>query len=51
MAWYWILAIVFAALFILTFTVYMTNADMKLVEKIYNNLIAYHDKQDKEEKI
>lgn len=51
MTWYWIAAIVIGALFILTFAVYITNADMKLVEKIYNKLIAYHDKQVKEEKL
>jgi hypothetical protein len=51
MAWYWIVAIVIAGLFVLTFTVYITNADMKLVEKIYDKLIAYHDKQIKEEKL
>lgn len=51
MAWYWIVTIVIAAFFVLTFAVYITNADMKLVEKIYDKLIAYHDKQEKEEKI
>jgi len=51
MAWYWIVAIVIAAFFALTFLVYITNADMKLVEVIYNKLIAYHDKQVKEEKL
>ena len=29
----------------------MTNADMKLIEKIYNALIAYHDGKDVEEQI
>ena len=42
MAWYWIVLIVLAALFGLLFLAYMTNADMKLIEKIYNALIAYH---------
>lgn len=51
MAWYFIVAIVIAALFILTFTIYITNADMKLVEIIYNKLIKYHDSRDVEEKI
>ncbi len=51
MAWYWIVAIVIASLFVLTFTVYITNADMKLVEVIYNKLIAYHDAQIKEERL
>jgi hypothetical protein len=51
MAWYWIVAIVIAAFFVLTFLVYITNADMKLVEVIYNKLIDYHDRQVKEEKL
>ena len=49
MAWYWILLIVLASLFvfnfILLFTVYMTNGDLKLVEKIYNWLLKYHNKK------
>ena len=51
MAWYWIVLIVLAALFVLLFLAYMTNADMKLIEKIYNALIAYHDDKDVEEQI
>ena len=51
MAWYWIVLIVLAALFGLLFLAYMTNADMKLIEKIYNALIAYHDAKDVEEQI
>ena len=43
--------IVLAALFGLLFLAYMTNADMKLIEKIYNALIAYHDAKDVEEQI
>ena len=43
MAWYWIVLIVFAGLFALLFTVYMTNADLKLVQLIYDKLVAYHD--------
>ena len=38
-------------LFGLLFLAYMTNADMKLIEKIYNALIAYHDDKDVEEQI
>lgn len=49
MAWYWIVLIVIAALFALTFLVYITNADMKLVQYIYDKLIKYHDSKDKEE--
>ena len=51
MAWYWIVLIVLAALFALTFIVYITNADMKLVQFIYDKVIKYHDSVDKEEKI
>ncbi len=51
MAWYWIVAIVIGALFALTFTVYITNADMKLVEVIYNKLIAFHERKDVDEKL
>ena len=49
MAWYWILLIVLASLLVLTFVllfvVYITNADLKLVEKIYNWLLKQHDKK------
>lgn len=41
MAWYWIVLIVLFTLFCLLFLAYMTNADMKLIEKIYNALIKY----------
>lgn len=51
MAWYWIVALVIVGLFVLTFMIYITNADMKLVEVIYNKLIAYHDSQEREEKL
>ncbi|MEG0769590.1 MAG: hypothetical protein RSG59_06660 [Ruthenibacterium sp.] len=51
MMWLWIIIMIIVALFALTFLVYITNADMKLVEKIYDALIAYHDKQDKVEKL
>lgn len=51
MAWYWIVAIVFVVLFALLFVVYITNADLKLVEKIYDALIKYHDKKHIETKI
>ena len=51
MAWYWIVLIVVAALFGLLFLAYMTNADMKLIEKLYDTLIKYHDRKNVEEKI
>ena len=55
MAWYWILLIVLASLFVLTFillfVVYITNADLKLVEKIYDWLIKYQEKKQVETKI
>ena len=51
MAWYWIVLIVLAVLFVLLFITYITNADMKLVQKIYNKLLKYHDSLDREEHI
>ena len=51
MAWYWIVAIVIVALVALLFTVYITNADLKLVEKIYNALIKHHDEKKVESKM
>ncbi len=54
MAWYWILLIVLASIFVLfalLFVVYITNSDMKLVEKIYNAVLKYHDNKKVEEKI
>lgn len=46
-----IILIILVALFLLTFLTYITNADGKLVEKIYNSLIKFHDKKEVEEKI
>ena len=40
-----------ASVFAVTFAAYITNADMKLVERIYDWLIAYHDAKHVEEKI
>ena len=51
MAWYWIVLIAASALFWLLFLAYMTNADMKLIEKLYDTLIKYHDSKTVEEKI
>lgn len=51
MAWYWIILIVIAALFVLTFTVYITNADMKLAARIYDKQLARFDSEEKEEKL
>ena len=55
MAWYYILLIVLASVlvftFILLFIIYITNADLKLVEKIYDKLVAYHDKNHTESKL
>lgn len=51
MAWYWIVLIVIAVLFVLTFLIYITNADMKLVAVIYDKLMTYFDEQEKEEKL
>ncbi len=44
-------ALVIASVFVVTFTAYITNADMKLVEKIYDWLIKYHDAKHVEEKL
>lgn len=46
-----IILIIIAVLFILTFVTYITNGDGKLVEKIYNSLIKMHDNREVEEKI
>ena len=51
MAWYWNVLIVAAALFGLLFLAYMTNAVMKLIEKLYDTPIQYHDSKTVEEKI
>lgn len=51
MAWYWIVLIVIAVLFVLSFLMYIINADMKMAEKLYNKLMAYHDAKDVEEKL
>lgn len=47
----WILLIIIAVLFVLTFLMYITNSDMKMVEKIYDKLMAYHDAKNREEKL
>ncbi|MEG1525004.1 MAG: hypothetical protein RRZ24_02810 [Clostridia bacterium] len=51
MAWYWIVAIVIGAFFALTFLMYITNADMKLVEKIYDAIIKHHDSKETKERL
>ena len=43
--------LVIASIFVVTFTAYITNADMKFVEKIYDWLIRYHDAKHVEEKL
>ena len=40
MAWYWIVLIAASVLFLLLFLVYITNADMKLIEKLYDWLLS-----------
>ncbi len=42
---------VIVVLFILTFAVYITNADMKLVQKLYNWFIKYHDEKHIDDKL
>jgi hypothetical protein len=44
-----IILIVLVALFVLTFIAYITNADCKLVEKIYDSQIKYQDERNVEE--
>lgn len=55
MAWYWILLIIIGGVslltFILLFIVYITNSDLKMVEKIYDKLLEYHDKKHIETKL
>lgn len=55
MEWYWIVLIAvgaaIVALFILLFIAYMTNADLKLVEKTYNMLLKHHDKKNVKTKL
>ena len=55
MAWYFTALIITLAvvlvLFILTFILYITNGDMKLVQVLYDKVIAYHDNKHVEEKI
>ena len=49
--WYFTALIIFASLFSLLFLVYITNADMRLIERLYNALIKYHNSKKVEEKI
>ena len=51
MAWYWIVAICVVAVFLLLFIVYITNADLKLIEKTYNMLLKHHDSKHIETKM
>ena len=55
MEWYWILLIVLGSLIvfngILFFVIYITNADLHLVEKIYDWLIKYQDKKEVKTKL
>ena len=48
MAWYWIVAIVIAALFVLTLIVYMFNLDMKIASKMQPTLNKIYDKRARE---
>ena len=45
------LCLIVLVFFAVTFAAYMTNADIKLIEKIYDLLIAYHDRKHVEEHI
>lgn len=46
-----IILIVIAVLFVLTFTIYFFNLDMKLVYKIYTALNKHYDKLEKDRKL
>ncbi|MDD6728322.1 MAG: hypothetical protein PUE08_03765 [Eubacteriales bacterium] len=46
-----IILIVIAVLFILTFTIYWFNLDMKLVRKIYDLLGKHYDNLEKDRKL
>ena len=46
-----VILIIIILLFVLTFVTYMTNGDGKMIEKIYNSFIKYHDNKEKNEKI
>ncbi|MBQ9530904.1 MAG: hypothetical protein IJR70_02415 [Eubacterium sp.] len=45
-----ILAVLFA-FFVITFSIYYTNSDMKLVRKIYDKLQPYYDNLKKDKKL
>jgi hypothetical protein len=42
---------VILALFVLTFIIYITNSDMKLVRKIYDKVQPYYDNLKKDRKL
>lgn len=46
-----IFLIVIAVLFVLTFTIYYFNLDMKLVRKIYDLLGKHYDNMEKDRKL
>ncbi len=46
-----IIAIVLVCLFVLTFTVYFFNLDMKLVRVIYDKLDKHYDNLEKDKKL
>ena len=45
-----ILAVLFS-FFVITFSIYYTNSDMKLVRKIYDKLQPYYDNLKKDKKL
>ena len=46
-----IIAIVLVALFVITFIIYITNSDMKLVRKIYDKSQTHYDNLEKDRKL
>lgn len=46
-----IIAIILAVLFVLTFTIYFFNLDMKLVRFVYEKLQGHYDNLEKDKKL
>ena len=46
-----IIALVLLVLYLLSFIIYITNADGKFTQKVYNYLIKKNDQREKEENI
>ncbi len=42
---------VLVGLFVITFAIYITNSDMKMVQKIYDWFLKYHDSKHIDDKL